>query len=216
METCGRLPILILGDGSMIWVIVIGLLLFLIIFLLLMQLKIRIQYRYQKDNHQATIHLFYMKMRLIHRTIKINEYTIDESQLIELVQEFKKEDQDDNLLGILKKMTNQINEISKIFMFMLKSISFHEFKWITHFGTGDASSTGALAGGIWALKGTMIGFLIEQTELKVQPKVSVTPHFQQRGLYSEVDCIVTIRLGKAIRTAIRVMRNLKVKEEVYI
>jgi hypothetical protein len=99
---------------------------------------------------------------------------------------------------------------------MIKSISFHELKWITHFGTGDASSTGALAGGLWAIKGTMIGFLFEQTEWRVQPKISVTPHFQQRGLYSEVDCIITIRLGKAIRTARRVMRNLKVKKEVYI
>ncbi|WP_042146396.1 DUF2953 domain-containing protein [Paucisalibacillus sp. EB02] len=200
----------------MVWVIMIGILLFLIFILLLLQIKIRIQYRYQKDNHQVKIHVYYMKIRLIHRTIKINEYTLDESQLIELLHDYSKEDNDDNLIGILKKITNQISEFSKIFMIMIKSISIHELKWITHFGTGSASSTGTLAGGVWALKGTMIGLLFEQTEMKVQPKVSVIPHFQQKGLYSEVDCIVTIRLGNAIRTVMHLMRNINTKEEVYI
>ncbi|WP_026906474.1 DUF2953 domain-containing protein [Paucisalibacillus globulus] len=202
----------------MVWFIAIGILLILSLLLLLFNVKIRLKYCFQKNNHHVTVQVYYMKVRVIHRKININEYTIDETQLIDYLHDYSnsKVDKDFNLKKIFNKLTKQLRDIVHMLMLFIKSISIHELKWITQFGTGDASSTGTLTGGVWTLKGAMIGFLFQQTEMKVQPKVSVIPHFQQKGIYSEVDCIVTIRLGKAIHIAMQLLRSFAVKEEAYI
>jgi hypothetical protein len=212
LVTCGKLALLYVGDGVMVWLIILCILLLLIVILLLFQLKIRIQYCFQKNNHHIVLHVYYMKIRVFHRKINFNEYAIDETELMNIIQDFKTKDKKFNVKDMFRNGMSQLKNARNIMLILIKSISIQKLSWITHFGTGEASSTGTLAGGVWMVKGTLVGLLYEQTEMSCQPKISVIPHFQQKGLYTEVDCIVSIRLGKAIHTGMHLLRNLNMKE----
>ncbi|GGA82224.1 DUF2953 domain-containing protein [Ornithinibacillus halotolerans] len=195
------------------WIITIVVLIILFVILLLFHLKIRIQYIFQKNNHHIVIHIYYLKLRILHRKIKLDEQAPDESEFIlDLYEKLKDESGRKELKELVEDVISQIKDTANILFILLKSITIHQLIWKTHIGTGDASSTGILSGGVWMIKGTLVGTLNELTHLKSNPQISVIPHFQQRGLYSEVDCIVSIRLGKAIQRALYISRKISMNE----
>ncbi len=199
----------------MTWVIASLTLLILIVIVLILKLKIRIYYCYQKNNHHLLIDVYLAKLRMFQRKVNLSEHTPkDYSKLVDVLQDMK----DEEFVGLKNLLNNaieQIKEAQKMLRIMMSSIVFHHFSWKTHFGTGDASSTGIVIGGVWMMKGTLLGAVYDLSNFKCEPTLMVTPHFQQKGLYSEVDCMVSIRLGKAIQTAVRLIRNSNVNREAY-
>ncbi|MFS0673088.1 DUF2953 domain-containing protein [Ornithinibacillus sp. 179-J 7C1 HS] len=201
----------------MLWIIIGSLLLILFFILITLKLKIRFYYRYQEEKHFIAVEVFYIRMRILHREMNLSEQSQNGySNLTEVLQDMDKEDLKDfkeRAFNILPQLKNA----KKMLTIMMNSIIFHRLNWKTHFGLGDAASTGIAAGGIWMFKGTLLGFFYERSNLLCKPEISVTPHFQQKGLYSEIDCIVSISLGKAIHTSLRIVQNIKFykKKEVY-
>jgi hypothetical protein len=199
----------------MTWIIASLTLVLLIVIILILKLKIRIYYCYQKNNHHLQINVYLVKLRVFQRKVNLSQHAPkDYSKLVDLFQDMKEEE----FVGVKQLLNNaieQMKEAKRMLLIMMSSIVFHHFTWKTHFGTGDASSTGVATGGVWMIKGTLLGAVYELSNFKCEPKLMVTPHFQQKGFYSEVDCMVSIRLGKAIHTAVRLIRNSNVNREVY-
>lgn len=162
-----------------------------------------------------TVDIYYIRLRIIHRKIVLNDQSQEEkTSILDIIEEIDVKDFKD-LKQVIQTIVPSFKETKKIIKMMMKSIVIHQLSWRTDFGTGNATSTGIMSGGVWMMKGTLVSFIHELSNLSCQPKISVTPHFQQRGLYSEIDCIVSIRLGKAIHTGLRILRNINLNKEVY-
>lgn len=91
----------------------------------------------------------------------------------------------------------------------LKQVNIHHFELATSFGTGDAAQTGKLSGGVWTFLGFAESFLHRSMKVKRQPKFSVEPCFSAKCLLIDFDCIISVRAGHAIVTAIRLFTHWK-------
>ncbi|MBC5638643.1 DUF2953 domain-containing protein [Ornithinibacillus sp. BX22] len=199
----------------MAWIITALVICIIVILLLILNVRIRVYYRYQKTNHFITVDIYYIRLRIIHRKLILNDESQKEkTSILDMLEEMDLEDYKD-MKQVVQTVIPSFKEVKKIIKMMMKSIVIHQLSWRTDFGTGDAASTGIMSGGVWMMKGTVVSFFHELSNLSCQPKLSVTPHFQQRGLYSEIDCIVSIRLGKAIHTGLRLLRNSNFNKEIY-
>lgn len=112
-------------------------------------------------------------------------------------------------LSQIKKIIKQLIDAKVVVRRFMSKIHIHEFNWITKFGTGDASVTGMLSGGLWAIKGSLIAIIVDHMKIKSKPVINVVPIFQHRYLYSECKCMVSFRVGQAIVAFFRIVRQFK-------
>jgi hypothetical protein len=200
----------------MFWIALVILIILLFIILLLLHITIQVHYCYDQETHELVIKLYLIKIRVFQRRINLKEHVQDE--YLDLLDILQAEHQGFNLKHMKQMFENIVKELKlakQLLFFVLRNLTFRQFDWKTHFGTGEASSTGVASGGVWMIKGTLLGTLSTHSNMNCQPKIAVIPYFQQRGIRSEIDCIVTIRLGKAIHTAMHLLRKISVNKEAY-
>lgn len=194
----------------MAWIIILIVFVMVVFILLMLHLKIKIYYCFQKNNHHLMLSVYYTRLRLLHRKIDLNGSDQEEiSFLLEFLQDVNEE----KITGIKDIFINIIQQFKLakyIVTTMLNKITLQELNWKTHIGTGDASTTGLVTGGVWMIKGGLLGVVYELSNVDCKPNLAITPHFQQKGVFSEVDCILTIRLGKAIYTVMHIIRNANI------
>jgi hypothetical protein len=217
MESCGKLTILILWSWKLlIWILVLTVIIVLLLLILLLQINIAIKYWYQKESHFLTIQVTILKLRVIQRKINLQEQSREEdTKLGDIIREIKSNQDIEGFNELVTYIRKRLNQAKRAVLAFLNVLYIHQFKWKTYFGTGDASSTGIASGGIWMVKSTMLGFFYELVKFKCEPQLSVLPYFQQKGFRTEIECIVSFRLGKAIYTVMHVLRNSNVKKQAY-
>ncbi|MGY4689217.1 DUF2953 domain-containing protein [Salibacterium sp. K-3] len=102
-----------------------------------------------------------------------------------------------------------LDDMRPLFFSFLNKWKIKRFSWKTRFGTGDAAWTGLLSGLSWSVKQTAAGLLSAVMQMTCRPEVDVSPDFQNRQFETELTCMVTVRLGHAIITGIRVMTHVR-------
>ena len=103
-------------------------------------------------------------------------------------------------------------ELSRWFKETLKHVRCHELNWHTQLGAGDAVETATVTGLAWSLKGSLIGFLSNYIKLSVQPRLHITPYYNESKFAMQLDCIFKIRTGYAIVAGmLLLMRILRIK-----
>lgn len=109
----------------------------------------------------------------------------------------------------LSNIAQKVHHLHAIIGRFFKRIRISKFVWQTRFGTGDAAQTGLLAGFIWAAKGNLLGLLSSMFLFSAKPQLHVQPLFQGTVLDVNIQCMIHLRMGQAILTGIRMLRNLK-------
>ncbi|WP_164668357.1 DUF2953 domain-containing protein [Virgibacillus doumboii] len=188
----------------MIWLL-LGFIL-IIILLLFSKVKVKSAFFLNQQQQTITINIYFYRLRLIRRCIDLSE--TDEDKSIREALEF--------LHQISNNFVQKIKDMNDIFTILFRRIHFHQLNWRTHVGTGEASMAGVASGGIWAIKGMLIGVLAEKSNFDCEPSLTVTPLFNHRQFQSEFDCIVSIRIGQAMYALLKVIRKFPVKKEAII
>lgn len=98
-----------------------------------------------------------------------------------------------------------------IFFSILDRIVIHKIDWTTYFGTGEASSTGIITGAIQALTETLKVALNSYSHLLCRPALFVVPIYQQKCFKSELHCMFSIRLAKAMFIIIHIFLKYRNK-----
>jgi hypothetical protein len=202
---------------------VILLLLFLLI--IFTRLTIRVNYFHQNDDDDLKIE-FSIWFGLIKFKKHIPLIKIDDDSPSIVVKTKKKKDQSSekasdsgahqitpgdvmtnfkNTKEILEHVIHMHVIIRKFF----KKISIKQFEWHTLFGVGDAAHTGVLCGGLWTIKGGIVGLLGNYFKLKEMPILNVTPHFQATIIQTQVSCIFQFRIGHAILAGLKLIKFWK-------
>ncbi|WP_059103794.1 DUF2953 domain-containing protein [Shouchella shacheensis] len=202
------------GNGLLIILFIIGAGLILF-FILLMLAKITVQITY---SHQYKEDLLTARIT----AWRIPIYTLETS-----VMEWNEEDgslmmkEETDTMGAkeektkkwtLKKVLNIWHDAQALLRHVvhlkkkadrfLAQVHVHHFCWKTELGVGDAAATAQLAGALWAIKGLVSSWLTRKMLWRTDPKLQVTPHFQTSGFALYFSCMLSFRLGHAIRAGL--------------
>jgi len=80
-----------------------------------------------------------------------------------------------------------------------------ELQWETRLGAGDAARTAIITGGVWAIKGSVIGYLSSLTHLQ-ELHIQVIPDYSLRAnLSTRLYCIFQMRIANIILVAIYIL-----------
>lgn len=160
---------------------------FLLVMLIIAFVKLSIHITFHHSKEQSTV---YIQTLIFKWKIFKKELNLDQSQGEQInYMNFR-----DEILQFIKSMPTVYRNI--IHFLSLIELSF--FEWKTKGGTGDAVTTGISTGAVWTIKGIIIGFLREHMKKVDDLIVEVTPDFQKSFIQTDIRCMITIRLGKAI------------------
>jgi hypothetical protein len=84
-----------------------------------------------------------------------------------------------------------------------RKIECHRLDWETIIGTDDASESGILSGTVWGAKYGFVSLLSQMVKLRSKPQINVLTDFSGRHFRTRLNCIVSIRLGDAIFSGLR-------------
>ncbi|MFD2618044.1 DUF2953 domain-containing protein [Terrilactibacillus laevilacticus] len=114
-----------------------------------------------------------------------------------------------HLEDFLSKQELSIPQIKKSPQYKLleKTIHINKLNWNTILGFGDAAVTATYCGLAWTIKG-IISHYAKQL-LNYPPSLHISPDYTKNIFSSEVICIFSFKLGKAIVTAYKLSKYRK-------
>jgi hypothetical protein len=84
--------------------------------------------------------------------------------------------------------------------------------WTTRVGVGDAPETAITTGMVWAIKSSMLGFIMKYVQVHTKPLISVFPEYNRTQFSTELKAATRIRVVFVIWAGIRLlMQIIKVK-----
>ncbi|WP_100012128.1 DUF2953 domain-containing protein [Lentibacillus sediminis] len=177
----------------MAWIIIAIILTAAVILLLFARLYITCDYTYTGGEQKLFIAVSLLGIHLMKKEIDMQEeeegWQLDFSELP----------------NKLKQGLQTVREMKKMADFILRIVYIHRLEWKTEGGTGDAASTGTVTGAVWAGKGMILGII--RGNLECTPVIRVEPDFQRRYVASSLNCMVSVRLGKAIHAFLKMIRS---------
>ncbi len=94
----------------------------------------------------------------------------------------------------------------------LSHIHCTSISWKTRVGVGDAAETAISAGIVWAIKTSLLGYLLKSVQLEAQPEIAVQPMYAHSHFSSALTCTLKFQLGYAVIAGLMLLiRILKVK-----
>lgn len=210
------------------WVLIgIIAILVLIILILLLKLRIKIDILHSQDNDHIKITAKAL-FGLISYTYNVPLVKLDkESASLIVKSEQNLGNNDDNkeitnnkrkkitphlMIEKLKKAKELLEHVVHFHVIVknfFQHVTIHKFDWMSSVGVGDAAHTGVAIGMIWSLKGGIVGLLSKYMKLESYPKLSVTPHFQEKISHTRLICIISFRIGHATYAALSVIKYWK-------
>ena len=183
-----------------------------------------IHYSHVKDDDSLKIK-FRAWFGLISYTIDVPLIKIDDNSPALVVEEEIKTGQEEevksekrsqffaeDILNGFKDMEHLLKHVVSlhhIIRHFLKKIMIKKFEWHTIIGTGEAAYTGMITGAVWAVKGSIIGIISHYFKLRVNPILSVQPHFQLPVSQTTFQCMLQFRIGHAMFAGIKLIKFWK-------
>jgi hypothetical protein len=207
------------------WLIIVLIIIFiLLVTLVLTKLTVVLDYYHGNDNDhlklEFKIWFGMMKYKKEIPLIKIddNSPTIVVKDKTKLGKDEKTSKEDVKQIGkkdILislnnaKELLHHVIKLHHVVRSFLRKVSVKRVEWHTVIGLGDAASTAVSTGGIWAVKGSMIGMISHYMKLKEMPRMTVTPYFQYKVTQTRFRCMIQFRIGQAMLAGLKLIKFWK-------
>jgi hypothetical protein len=204
------------------WLIGISIvIIILVVIIIITKIRITVDYRHEGDDDSLRIKI--SAWRVLSYTYEVPSIAVDEdtpSLLLkkekQLGKNEKKESRSkitlDDILSRMKetqRLLGKIEGLHKIIKRFLRRVAVSNVQWHTQFGLGDAALTGTASGAVWMLKGNIIGLIGHFTDLKNAPKLSVQPLFQVAYSQMSLSCMISFRIGHAMRAGLQIVKFWK-------
>ncbi|MED4586826.1 DUF2953 domain-containing protein [Brevibacillus choshinensis] len=108
-----------------------------------------------------------------------------------------------------RDLLEKIHDLQPMFSQLFKRIRCTKLDWHTVMGTGQASETGALTGIIWGVKSMLIGVISHSISLRVIPRMSVQPTWNQAMIRTQFHCVLHVTLGHIIVVSAKMYFQLR-------
>ena len=193
-------------------IVFISLLIILIVSFIFLPVRINTQLCISKHKQSIFLSVSILKIKVYERVWQLNETmntSLNDEFLTELLSSSNEKKIRYAVNGIIQYF-RMINEIGKP---IVKTLKVYKLEWITHFGTGDASSTGIISGSLWAIKGVAKQYTYLFENLLCEPKINLIPCYQSKIFKTNVTCIFSIKIMKVIVILIKLTVNTKTKPQ---
>ena len=192
-----------------LWIALV-LLLGLIVSLLFLKAKVIIEYKY--SDFRITFRSGLIKISLNTEAIKKISGKKKKQETPEEKSEEPHEKFFDKIRAIKEKYL-EIKTVADMFLRCMRyKISFSEFYIHVRYGTGDAASTGALYGAVWALIGNVYSFICRYFYISF-PEVNLEPDFNKKMFEPMLRGIITVRHVHIIIAVLRSLRAYRQHKE---
>lgn len=181
----------------MAWIIIAIILTAAVILLLFARLYVTCDYTYTRGEQKLFIAVSLLGIHLMKKEFDMQEAGEEDAWQLDFSEMPNK----------LRKGLQTAREMKKMADFILRIIYIHRLEWKTEGGTWDAASTGTATGAVWAMKGMILGIISNKGNLGCTPVIRVQPHYQRRYVASSLNCMVSVRLGKAIHAFLKMTRS---------
>ncbi|CAG9608904.1 DUF2953 domain-containing protein [Pseudoneobacillus rhizosphaerae] len=114
-----------------------------------------------------------------------------------------------NYLHNTKELLNHVVKLHNISKSFFSKVSVRRLEWHTVIGVGDAAYTAVATGGIWAVKGSILGIISHNMKLKEMPRMTVTPYFQYKVSQTRIRCMIQFRIGQAMLAGLKLIKFWK-------
>ena len=181
------------------WILISLIVLIIIVTgLLFMKISLRFHLKILPEDKRLTLVAYFGFLPVFRRQIDFSRIVENEEEWAKVEKKAEEIWKDKVSEGKVKRSLSfsQVMELGRV-------ITVHKMDSIMRVGTGMASSTGSLAGGLMAL-GTLLEQLLDQLfTIKKPAKFRVEPSFQMPCFHVLADGIFSFRLGKAIYVWLR-------------
>src|SRR5699024_5462117 len=178
----------------------------LFIVILLMMLPVKITLDVILSNRKWVFHVAVnvLRIRLYKKEWHKQVASIEETFLDDILETLISDREYKKTRHWMQDFIYQCKNLKLITVFILQHLVFHKIEWATHSGTGEASSSAIVTGGLWTIKNTSKGLLYNIRNVTCNTSVSVFPYFQHKLEGTELHCIFSIKIAKAISIFMRV------------
>ncbi|WP_159882920.1 DUF2953 domain-containing protein [Paenibacillus puerhi] len=117
-----------------------------------------------------------------------------------------------NAYDQFRELVQHCIELNEWMKRLLRRVHCSELNWKTSVGLGDAPSTAILVGSLWAVKSSMLGYLLRMIQLEAQPQLIVTPSFHQKVFTTEGSGLFSIRIWYLLSGGVQLLRRIRKSE----
>ncbi|MYL44779.1 DUF2953 domain-containing protein [Virgibacillus halodenitrificans] len=178
----------------MLWVVLISFLTIILLSLLIAKINLQLHLAYSDKDQYLYMEFFIFNLKLYKKKMLFR--LTSEGNSMEL----------NNYPIKLNEWKEILQSSSKLLSIILSNISIKKLKWKTAGGMGEACVTGTVTGLVWSLKGIILGQLVEKSNMRCEPSIYVEPYFQQTFFQTELTCMISFRIGKAIHVFFKGLR----------
>jgi hypothetical protein len=207
------------------WLIIVLIILFiLLVTIVLTKLTVILDYYHGNDNDHLKLE-FKIWFGIIKYKKEIPMIKIDDNSPSIVMQEKtklgknEKTSNEDETQIDKKDIFNYFNDAKQLLLHVVKlhhivrnflrKVSVKRVEWHTVIGVGDAAYTAVATGGIWTIKGSIIGVISHYMKLKEMPRMTVTPYFQYKVTQTRFRCMIQFRIGQAMLAGLKLIKFWK-------
>ncbi|MBB6452119.1 hypothetical protein HNQ94_000540 [Salirhabdus euzebyi] len=210
---------------NVLFILFVLIILFIILFIIIIYTRVHITFHYnhKKDYNQLDVQLKFWKIIKIEREIPLEVEEEEDGDTKVKIKIEKNDNNEKKHTFSLEKIVKRLKDFEKLIRTILKSlpvivkftkkIRVHSFQWKTYIGSTDASLTGIAIGSLWAIKGSMVGAIGQFTKLLNYPNLSITPVFQRNIFETNIQCMISFRIGQAIYAILKIVRQKNQQEK---
>ncbi|MGP3562187.1 MULTISPECIES: DUF2953 domain-containing protein [Geobacillus] len=107
----------------------------------------------------------------------------------------------------VKRFLKQVVDLHEIMKRFYRHITITTWEWKTNIGTGDAASTGLVAGLGWSLKYTITGAVSRYTKMNTIPVIVIVPAYDRIVSETSFLCMFHFRIGHAMVAGLRIIKH---------
>ncbi|MBB6282648.1 hypothetical protein HNR34_000976 [Geobacillus subterraneus] len=107
----------------------------------------------------------------------------------------------------VKQFLKQVVDLHEIMKQFYRHVTVTKWEWRTTIGTGDAASTGMVAGLGWSLKYMITGAVSRYTKMKAIPVMMIVPAYDRAVSETAFLCMFHFRIGHAMLAGLRVIKH---------
>lgn len=108
-----------------------------------------------------------------------------------------------------REMLEKVHDLQPMFKELFRSFRCTRLDWHTVMGTGQAPETGALTGLIWGIKSMLVGLVSHSVTMRVIPRLSVQPVWNQALVRTQFHGVFRFRLGHVLTVIVKMYVRLR-------
>ncbi|GGE77203.1 DUF2953 domain-containing protein [Priestia taiwanensis] len=193
---------------------IVGVILVVLLLLLIMKITIEVHAFYTEEEKQVYVYV-YMLFGLIRISIDVLDELTNKNKAKNTGEEEKDDTEEIDKKAMLHSLIKSIGEIHTIVKKFLKRVTIRELTWHSSVGTGDAASTGMIAGICWTGKGWILGLMTSYFRVKDRIDMNVMPVFQGKGVRTEMKLRMSLRVWSVLICALSFLRYWRKQQVQY-